>query len=55
MSVRDASPNTMPITQGSLDKIGSMKVTGEKKVISSLLALCPHDKVITKRVFIEIF
>ena len=55
MSVREASPNTMPITQGSLDKIGSIKVTGEKKVISSLLALCPHDKVITKRVFIEIF
>ena len=55
MSVREASPNTMPITQGSLDEIESIKVTGEKKVISSLVALCTHDKVITKRVFIEIF
>ena len=44
MSVRETSPKTMPITQGSLDKIESIKVTGEKKVISSLLALCPHQQ-----------
>ena len=48
MSVRKDSPNTMPITQGSLDEIESIKVTGEKEVISSLLDICTHDKVIIK-------
>ena len=55
MSVRKDSPNTMPITQGSLDEIESIRVTGEKEVISSLLDICTHDKVIIKRVFTEIF
>ena len=55
MSVRDDSLNTMPTTQRSLDEIESIKVTGEKEVISSLLDICTHDKVIIKRVFTEIF